>query len=187
MFIDAAILNLTEACCRWFQRLTGRTNVWVAVQLTNLSIIVYFVYAGSYIWRSDLPVRVGLVVFCAGLLYVLSQTVLKVPVEASEQSAYQRVARGLRNPRRLRDAMLRIVFLTLTVVLPGPLWLVYVTFGLSIPLLGYSLVVLTTILLYVLACDPLPPCAGTVLEWLRGPAAVEPASDGTVRRTAPRP
>lgn len=40
-----------------------------------------------------------------------------VPVEASEQSAYHRVSRGLRNPRRLRDALLRILLLTLTIVL----------------------------------------------------------------------
>ena len=45
-YIDSAILNLTERCCRRFQVLTGRTNVWLAVQLTNLSIIVYFVWAG---------------------------------------------------------------------------------------------------------------------------------------------
>lgn len=183
-YVDTAILDLTEALCRRFQWLTGRTNVWLAVQLTNLSIIVYFVYAGSYIWRSDLPVAIGLAVFCAGLLYVLSQTVLKVPVEASEQSAYQRVARGLRNPRRVRDAMLRIVFLTLAVLLPGPLWLAYVTLGLSAPLLGYSLIVLTTVLLYVLACDPLPPCTGTVLEWLRGRAPARGAAEEQiVRRT----
>jgi hypothetical protein len=31
----------------------------------------------------------------------------------------------------------------------------------------YSLVVLTTAVLYLLACDPLPPRRGTVVEWLR--------------------
>jgi hypothetical protein len=35
-------------------------------------------------------------------------------------------------------------------------------------LLSYLLIVLTTIVLYVLACDPLPPCVGTVREWMRG-------------------
>ena len=39
-YIDSAVLNLTEWFCRKFQLLTGRTNVWLAVQLTNLSIVV---------------------------------------------------------------------------------------------------------------------------------------------------
>ena len=136
-FIDRTLLDLTERFCRAFQRLTGRTNVWIAVQLTNLSIVVYFVWAGAYIFGSTLPFRLILGVFCAGLLYVLSQTVLKVPVEASEQSAYQRVSRGLRNPRRVRDALLRILFLTLALVLAGPVALVYSVLQLPAALLGY--------------------------------------------------
>ena len=166
-FVDEIVLDLTERVCRRFQLLTGRTNVWLAVQLTNLSIVVYFVWAGAYIWSSDWPIRIVLGLFCGGLLYVLSQTVLKVPVETSEQSAYQRVARGYRNPRRVRDSLLRLLFLALAVMLAGPVALVYISLQLPVVLLGYSLVVLTTVLLYVLACDPLPPCAGLVTEWLR--------------------
>jgi hypothetical protein len=180
-YIDGFILDVTERICRRFQVLTGRTNVWLAVQLTNLSIVVYFVWAGAYISHSSLPIRILLGLFCAGLLYVLTQTVLKVPVESSEQNAYQRVARGLRNPRRIRDALLRFLFLTLTIVLAGPVALVHVALRLPVVLLGYSLVVLTTVLLYVLACDPLPPCAGKVKEWLRG---VAPAQSATGERPA---
>src|SRR4029453_12321610 len=47
-FIDSAVLDLPEWACRKFQALTGRTNIWLAVQLTNLSIIVYFVGAAAY-------------------------------------------------------------------------------------------------------------------------------------------
>ena len=42
-YLDSAILNILERFCHWFQLLTGRTNVWLAAQLTNLSVIVYFV------------------------------------------------------------------------------------------------------------------------------------------------
>jgi hypothetical protein len=38
--VDQAVLNLTERMCRRFQMWTGRTNVWLAFQLTNLSVIV---------------------------------------------------------------------------------------------------------------------------------------------------
>ena len=92
--IDALILDATEWLCRKFQVLTGRTNVWLASQLTNLSIIVYFVWAGLQFVRSSAVVRVAIAVFCAVLMYVLGQTVFRVPVEAYENAAYSRVARG---------------------------------------------------------------------------------------------
>ena len=177
-FIDRFLLDLTERFCRRFQRLTGRTNVWIAVQLTNLSIVVYFVWAGAYVFGTHLPFRIAIGAFCAGLLYVLSQTILKVPVEASEQSAYRRVAKGLRNPRRVRDALLRILFLTLAIVLAGPVALVYSVLRMPVAWLGYSLVVLTTVLLYVLACDPLPPCPGRVTEWVRRLVPARAAEEG---------
>ena len=109
--------------------------------------------------------------FCASVLWALTQTILKDPIELYESHAYRRVANGLRNPRRIRDASLRISFLTLTVLLSGPIVLVYVNLRLYIVLLSYSLIVLTTVALYLLACDPLPPCRGTVREWLAAMAA----------------
>jgi hypothetical protein len=172
-YVDAVILNLTERCCRQFQLLTGWTNVWLAVQLTNLSVVVYFIWALSvYVLSGDLTLRVFLAVFCGGVLGVLARTIFRESVEAAEQDAYRRVAKGLRNPRRLRDGQLRIAFLTLSVVLATPLIVAYVTLHLATALLTYSLIVLTTILLYVLACDPLPPCTGKVREWIRATARV---------------
>ncbi len=178
-YVDTAILDLTEWFCRRFQLLTGRTNVWLAIQLTNLSIIVYFVWAAAFFWISNLEVRIALGLFCTGLLYGLTQTIFKVSIEAYENSAYHRVAKGFRNPRRVRDALLRISFLTLSVVLAYPILFIYVNLRVRIALLTYSLIVLTTIVLYLLACDPLPPCPGKVKEWLRGavPARLPGASD----------
>jgi hypothetical protein len=166
-YIDSAILNLTEWLCRKFQLLTGRTNVWLAVQVTNLSIVVYFVWAGVIFWSRDVAARVALGLFCGGLLYVLTQTIFKVSIEAYENDAYRRVAKGLRNPRRVRDASLRISFLTLSFVLLYPMLFAYTHLRVPMALLTYSLILLTTSVLYLLACDPLPPCAGKVLEWLR--------------------
>jgi hypothetical protein len=166
--VDLALLNVVERLCRTFQRLTGRTNVWLAFQLTNLSIVVYFVWAGLYVWGTRGVVRTLIASFSGVLLWVLSQTLLRVPVETYENSAYRRVARGLRNPRRVRDALLRIPFLTLSILLLFPVGFVYSTLQLRIVLLIYSLVLLTTAVLYLLACDPLPPCRSQVAEWLRG-------------------
>jgi hypothetical protein len=165
-------LDLTERICRRFQMWTGRTNVWLALQLTNLSIIVYFMWVGAlYLLSGDLALRVFVALFCGGVFFVLTQTIFKVSVETSEAQAYRRVAKGLRNPRRVRDAQLRIAFLTLSVILSYPLWLAYVTLRLRFAMVTEALLVLTTAILYLLACDPLPPCAGKVMAWIRAIAA----------------
>jgi len=168
-YVDSAILDLTEQLCRRFQAWTGRTNVWLAFQLTNLSIVVYFVWvAGLYFVSGDLALRVFVALFGGVVFFMLTRTIFKVSIETSEAAAYRRVAKGLRNPRRLRDAQLRIAFLTLSVVLSYPLWFAYTALRLRLALLTDALIVLITVVLYVLACDPLPPCAGKVKAWLHG-------------------
>jgi hypothetical protein len=115
---------------------------------------------------------------------MLTQTVFKVPIEAYENDAYRRVQKGLRNPRRVRDALLRISFLTLAVALAYPILFVYVNLHQPAVLLSYSLIILTTVVLYLLACDPLPPCPGTLKAWFRAPAPANVAtseSPGTDR------
>jgi len=158
-WIDTALLNLTERLCRRFQVLTGRTNVWLAVQFTNLSIVVFFVWTGAFVRLGGRGTRVAVGAVCLALLYFLGQTVFRTSIEASEQHAYRRVSRGLRNPRRMRDAPLRISFLTVTVFLAYPLYWLYASYGVQLALLTYFLLELTTALLYLLACDPLPPGA----------------------------
>jgi hypothetical protein len=191
--IDSAILDLTEWSCRRFQVLTGRTNIWLALQLTNLSITVYFIWAAAYSWISGGAVRIFIGLFCAGLMYALTQTIFREPIEAYEQSAHRRVANGLGNPRRLRDAPLRISFLTLSLLLWYPVLLVYFNLHMLIVLVSYALVALTTVVLYLLACDPLPPCTGKVREWFRVPSrlpAPEPSSgdrEGSTLSPAPTP
>jgi len=176
-YLDSVLLNATERLSRSFQRLTGRTNVWLAIQFTNLSIIVYFLWAGFvYVLTGDTQVRLLLGLFCGAVFYALTQTLFKVPIETYETYAYQRVAKGYRNPRRVRDAWLRISFLTFALVLmvltPSlllafPPLQPYAAMHFDLVLLGNSLIVLTIVVLYLLACDPLPPCAGTVKKWIQ--------------------
>src|ERR1700682_5595415 len=180
-YVDSAVLTLTERMCHRFQTWTGRTNVWLAFQLTNLSIVVYFIWVAGLYWLSaDLALRVFVALFCGGVFWVLTRTIFKMPIEVSEAEAYRRLAKGLRNPRRIRDAPLRIAFLTLSIVLSYPLWFAYITLHLQFVLLTAALIVLTTVVLYVLACDPLPPCAGNVREWLRGMVPARNANASTL-------
>jgi hypothetical protein len=135
----------------------------------SMKSVVYFIWAaGLYLVSGNLALRVFVAVFCGAVFVALTRTIFKVPIETSETEAYRRVAKGLRNPRRIRDAQLRIAFLTLSVVLSYPLWFAYITMHLRFVLLTDALIILTTVVLYVLACDPLPPCASKVRTWLRG-------------------
>jgi hypothetical protein len=183
-YVDSALLDLTEWMCRRFQAWTGRTNVWLAFQLTNLSIVIYFIWVAALYWLSaDLAVRVFVALFCGGVFFALTRTLFKTSIEIAETNAYRRVANGLRNPRRIRDAQLRIAFLTLSILLSYPLWFAYVASGSRFVLLTEALIVLTTVVLYVLACDPLPPCAGKVRDWLSGlrPARARLVRDNPAR------
>jgi hypothetical protein len=167
-YIDSAVLNFTERMCRRFQTWTGRTNVWLAFQLTNLSIVVYFIWVANLYWLSgDTMIRAFVALFCGGVFFALTRTIFRTPIETSEIEAYRRVAKGLRNPRRIRDAQLRIAFLTLSIVLSYPLWFAYITLHVRFVLLTEALIILTTVILYLLACDPLPPCTSRVKVWLR--------------------
>ena len=118
-------------------------------------------------WNTDVVTRVGLALFCGGVLYLLTQTVFKEPIDEAERDAFRRVAKGYRNPRRVRDASLRISFLSLSLFLGVPIAFAYLRLQLRLALLSYSLIVLTTAVLYVLACDPLPPCVGKLEQWVR--------------------
>src|SRR6185295_5647823 len=178
-YVDSAVLDLVERLCRRFQVWTGRTNVWLAFQLTNLSVIVYFIWLAGLYWLSgDLALRVFVAFFSCGVFFMLTRTVFRTSIETAESEAYRRAAKGLRNPRRIRDAQLRIAFLTLSIVLSYPLWFTYVTLHVRFVLLTEALIILTTVVLYVLACDPLPPCTGKVREWVRRLApAQNPTTD----------
>lgn len=164
LYIDAIILNAIERACRRFQRLTGRTNIWLAVQLTNLSIVVYFVWAAVAFATADSQLRLVVAVFCVALVYALIQTLFRESIEAHENSAFRRVADGKRNPRRVRDAQLRVSFLALTLFYGCTGVAVHVVFDLQLLLLTLPLLILTTGVLYLLACDPLPPRAVKVRE-----------------------
>ena len=71
-------------------------------------------------------------------------------------------------------------FVTLSVLMLYPILFVYIILRIHLALLSYSLILLTTVLLYVVACDPLPPCAGRIREWLSTAASSRPTEATSV-------
>ena len=67
---------------------------WSATLPANLAVVVFFVWAGMHFEIGGRLFRIALAAFCAGLLYLLTQTLFRVPVETYENSAYRRVSRG---------------------------------------------------------------------------------------------
>ena len=187
--VDLALLNLIEGLCRRFQTWTGRTNVWLAFQLTNLSIALYFIWVIGLYWLSgSLGLRLFIAFFCGGVFVMLTRTIFRTSVDFAEAEAYRRVSKGFMNPRRMRDAQLRIAFLTCSIFIPflilsilrlHPQGAAYVASQRQVVILTTALSVLTTIVLYLLACDPLPPCPGKVREWIGalGPARAAKDAD----------
>src|ERR1051325_5681656 len=97
-YVDAPLLDLTEWLCQRFQAWTGRTNIWLAFHLTNLSIVLYFTWVGAiYCVRGVFAVRVFVALFCGGVFFMLTRTLFRTSIEASDAQAYRRVAKGLRN------------------------------------------------------------------------------------------
>jgi hypothetical protein len=176
LHLDTALLNATERFCQRFQMWTGRTNVWLAFQLTNLSVVLYFVWVVRLYRISQIfAARLFIAFFCVAVFFVVTRTIFKTPIDFAESQAYKRVAKGLRNPRRVRDAQLRIAFLTMSVLgsvtlsmaLASPLLYASLVRRSPFLLLTGALVALTTVVLYVLACDPLPPAEGRVRAWVK--------------------
>ena len=62
-----------------------------------------------------------------------------------------------------------------------PMLYMYFNLRVYIALLSYSLIVLTTVVLYLLACDPLPPCTGKVRDWLQGSAPSRVAASESLK------
>ena len=109
-YVDSAVLDLTEQMCRRFQAWTGRTNVWLAFQLTNLSIVIYFIWAaGLYFESEDLALRVFVALVCGGVFLVLTRTEFRTFVHPAAAILAPARARGLEPALDTRTRMWRIV------------------------------------------------------------------------------
>ena len=99
MGIDSALLDLTERICHKIQMLTGRTNVWIAFQLTNLSVIVYFIWVALYFPNLPPYWRIAAALFSGGVLFALSQSVFKVSIDASREQRVPPRREGSEEPK----------------------------------------------------------------------------------------
>src|SRR5258708_33611080 len=90
-YVDSAVLDFTEQMCRRFQTWTGRTNVWLAFQLTNLSIVVYFIWVtGLYFLSVDFAFRLFVALFCGGGVFLVTRSLFNRPSGAPQDESHPR-------------------------------------------------------------------------------------------------
>lgn len=157
--LDFKIIQLVEKFCHWFQRLTGKTNYWLAqkvfiaacmasslamvITLSNAKNLATLIWSfiliiwATYIWRSALNLA----------------TKIMAHWKDEEQMAYIRLAKGLSNPCKLNPHIIdiRLVFLATTLII---LILDSVTMS---PSFVTIFLFLLSFGLYLISCDPLPP------------------------------
>lgn len=176
---DVAVISFLEKQLHRFQRLTGKTNFWVAKQICMLQIVLWGIFLIAIPFENFPPVweRSLLILICIGvspLAFTIVYSRAK-RCDQMEKDAFIRLENGVAN--KGKNMSVHRVFHVL----------ILITFFLSISLEYRGLITRSAIQLiyfsdilrlYLMVCDPLPPCAGKIKEWLGSfkPApALEPA------------
>jgi hypothetical protein len=158
---DNYLISKLEKVTHWVQRWTGKTNYWLSSRLIFILIYMLVAEVMFYFVRGKAPIWLGFHNFGKFDLYYSFVLVPVLLIDAAwgwkvkEQLAYDRLSRGLANPSKIRtfDASARLLFLLLYI-------------GATVARF-YDLYLFTvTLLIFLNACDPLPPCQGKIKEWL---------------------
>lgn len=109
---------------------------------------------------------------------------LSIKVRAREAEAFARLERGIANPFKNNALFSGYRSSFLVVGIPVAIFLFFVDIDeLLVPRTILSLfLVLSTITIYALTCDPLPPCSGRLCEKIRGFLYSENSADTDVSK-----
>ena len=69
--------------------------------------------------------------------------------------------------RQFLTFALMLVAMAPSLVVAPPSLKAYMALHWNVAVLGISLIFLTIVVLYLLACDPLPPCPGKIKQWIQ--------------------
>jgi hypothetical protein len=171
--IDMFLLTSLERFTHKFQRLTGKTNFWLASQMVVIRIMVYIVwiletfevFAYIPVWLAAPSVAMSTLLLW--LVGVRPNYRLAKGFEIKEKDAYLRVAKGLANPKKIAHGF--GVFRIVTLISAPSLFLLLSTLSTatSTKLGGTILGITIPVQFYLEACDPLPPCSSKIMDWFR--------------------
>lgn len=149
---DRWLIGKFEAFAHWFQRLTGRTNWFLAlcaICISNATFLYFF-------WKIG-DLAIALILGVLSFLDVLA-------VSSFEMDAARRLEKGLANPRKsFFGATMRLFFVAFIGWLFVPFW--FRRFDVDQMTVAFALCFFF-LYQYFSACDPLPPGTSKIREWL---------------------
>ncbi|MBI1957310.1 MAG: hypothetical protein HYS44_02535 [Candidatus Niyogibacteria bacterium] len=138
-----------ERFSHWFQRLTGKTNFFLTAALSLVISVVYFFLA----FFTQLPI------YFIGSAFFFIYSIF---AQWSEKQGLDRVSRGFANPKK---TLLPIKFIRIGIpVIYVPLIFSNLEFGV-VNWMSNGILFLVWAILYLFACDPLPPGTSKLREW----------------------
>jgi hypothetical protein len=166
--VDWFLIRAIEKTAQTFQKLTGKTHYWVVRQLAVILILIYSWAAVSPLFAPKVPffervlatLFVGLMVwffFIRWLLHVANR------MEEVERAAFLRVSQGIANPVKIMPIFI-IGRLLITSLVALDVYLTIISSALSSRDFASPILLL---IVYLAACDPLPPAPSKVRQWLQ--------------------
>lgn len=164
--IDSAIIGFVEKFAHWFQKLTGKTNFFLAGAINGVLLVPCFIaiMRGTDLFNPMNPQPEERTTFDYIILFFLicifSESAL-FGWKKDEDAAWKRLTQGLANPKKssFTAAMVRMCIVLLCSLLTA--------FALEEGnLISAAITSLFLLGSYLESCDPLPPCQGKIKEWL---------------------
>jgi hypothetical protein len=154
IWLDVWLLVLTERACHRFQRLTGKTNYWLASRI-DLAVALLFLLAIP----QTIATTHSTFVVVDGLLFMWFSYRGLFTWQSKESQAFHRLQEGWMNAAKFESTYLfiRLWFLYLAVFWLGFCLYSHLQDDKAVTILN----ALFALYFYLDSCDPLPPCRGT--------------------------
>lgn len=163
--IDWFFLSHFEKGCHFLQKMTGKTNYYYvglcSFLIVLISLGVYFdIFPKGLIGEGGLIYNRNDMVWFWVNIFIF--TFFSSSWKIIEAWAYTNLNNGVANICKIMHTarlarILLVIMLPFVLLLPVP----------QIQIYDKVFIVLVTLVLFLLSCDPLPPCTGKVKEWLK--------------------
>jgi len=162
---DILIDKLYQKFAWWFQKMTGRTNFWLAEASCNTFTLSVIAIAGRGL-ASEKVTLFWIVTTFVVMVAIFAFEIIKENIRRDEKYFFEKTDSGM-NHFRITGFTGRMMSLLVASILAINDLATFLLSG------GYLQLVLNALfdisfvsIYYFLSCTPLPPCKGLVKEWL---------------------
>ena len=165
IILDDFLMDKFQKIAWWFQKLTGRTNFWLARICFIIAALCYILWIGlpfSFLsWFNALVISLVGVLYLAAVLWLVQRLEKWEKVFLKEQGNQPAV-----NILRVRGVFLRIMVIFICLIVGGQSILIYRMTNVASFLFGLLFTAIGVAGVYFQSCTPLPLCKSKVKEWL---------------------